>query len=415
MSSTRGPIRLNVFDFDGTLFKSPQPNPQLWNKEFIKLLTHENGLLKNWYQDKRSLDLGEEAALYGWKNWWNSEGVGHARESMKEQGSLNILLSGRKHSEFHQVITHMIEKKGLIFDVIGFVPDRDILDWQFYYKPAIVSKIGSQRYNMLKEYKTKMYIAQNINQFKEQFIGTLLLQHPSIKSVNVWEDSLSSSPMFTAFLENKLKGTGRVAQTHFIELRFDVCFLEPFKEWEFVLALLRDHNAYINNAPGPAPILRVSRVALARKIQYVGVFFGEDAINTLRRNYPPPSRNKNKNTEHDWSFDGSYIFIIVKPTPILLQDRGAIVIVKVIARSIYEDRYYFLKVEKVTIAGQCYDDLFIMLASDKNLGGGFPDPRYVNLDWERVPTERQISVRGILATKCIMGHTLVNSSDNSKN
>ncbi|RIB22349.1 hypothetical protein C2G38_2075766 [Gigaspora rosea] len=400
MSSTHAPIKLNVFDFDGTLFKSPQPNPQLWNKEFIALLTASEGLLKSWYQDKRSLDIGEEAEFHGWKYWWNSDGLKYMRESMKEHDSLNLLLSGRKHSEFHQVITHMIEKKGLIFDIIGFLPETDTLDWQFYYKPTIINKIGQDRYNMLKGYKTKMYIFENINQFKEQFIGTLLLQHPSIVSVNVWEDSLSCSLKTKAFLENKLMSTRRAAHIRFIELNFEQSFLEPFKEWEFVLGLLRDHNAYISNSPST---LQVTRVALARKIQYVGVFFGEDAINTLRFNFPPPKRNKNA-IEYDWSFDGSYIFLAINPTTRLLEERGSIVMVKVIACSIYENRYYFLKVEKLTIAGLSHDELFIMLASDKKSGGGFPDPQCINPVWERIPIERQISVRGILATKCIMGH-----------
>ncbi|KAF0462930.1 conserved fungal protein [Gigaspora margarita] len=409
MSLTHAPIKLNVFDFDGTLFKSPQPNPQLWNMDFITLLTKEKGLLKNWYQDKRSLDLGEEAELHGWKNWWNSDGLRHARESMKEHDSLNLLLSGRKYSEFHQVITHMIEKNGLIFDIIGFVPEKDILDWQFYYKPIIISKIGRDRYNMLKGYKTKMYIFTNINQFKEQFIGTLLLQHPSIVSVNVWEDSLSCSVTTKKFLEDKLMGTKRAEHIRFIDLNLELSFFEPFKEWEFVLGLLRDHNAYINSSPESASTLGVSRVSLARKIQYVGVFFGEDAINTLRFNCPPPKRNKNA-IEYDWSFEGSYIFLAVNPTTRLLEDRGSIVTVKVIARCIYENRYYFLKVEKLMIAGLSHDELFIMLASDIRSGGGFPDPRSINPDWERIPIERQVTVRGILATKCIMGH-VVNGND----
>ncbi|CAG8842493.1 27464_t:CDS:1, partial [Racocetra persica] len=73
----------------------------------------------------------------------------------------------------------------------------------------------------------------------------------------------------------------------------------------------------------------------------------------------------------------------------LLQERGTIVTVKVIARCVYEYRYYFLKVEKLTFAGINQDDLFIMLASDKKFGGGFPDPRDVNPDWERIPSEKQ--------------------------
>ncbi|CAG8773007.1 19492_t:CDS:1 [Cetraspora pellucida] len=404
MSSTQVPIKLNVFDFDGALFKSPRPNPQLWCADFINLLTQEHFLYKNWYQDKRSLDIGEDAIL---PDWWNSEGLSDVRQSMIEPDSLTILLSGRKYSEFHQVITRMVGKKGLIFDIMGFVPEKDVLDWQLYYNPEIVNKIGLDRYNMLKEYKTKIYVFTNINQFKEQFIGTILLHHPTIESVNVWKDSLSSSSMFKIFLDNKLIDTGRAKRTRFIELPLEKCFLEPFKEWEFVLSLLRDHNGYVNSLPEPASPspFRISYVAPTRKIQYVGIFFAEDAINTLRLKYPPP---KYKSAiEREWSFEGSYIFLSIIPTARLLHERGTIVTLKVIAQCVYENRYYFLKVEKLTVAGLRQDDLFIMLASDKKYGGGFPDPREVNPVWERIPNERQVLVKGIVATKCIMGHLLV--------
>ncbi|CAG8821596.1 18410_t:CDS:1, partial [Racocetra fulgida] len=118
--------------------------------------------------------------------------------------------------------------------------------------------------------------------------------------------SLSSSSMFKIFLDNKLIDTGRAKRTHFIEMPMERSFLEPFKEWEFVIALLKDHNAYVNRLSESATVSPISRVALARKIQYVGIFFGEDAIRTLRHNYPPP---KNKSTGREWNFEGSYIFL----------------------------------------------------------------------------------------------------------
>ncbi len=40
------PFTLNIFDFDGTLFRSPEPNPMLWSKDTLgKLLStpHQQG------------------------------------------------------------------------------------------------------------------------------------------------------------------------------------------------------------------------------------------------------------------------------------------------------------------------------------------------------------------------------------
>src|SRR4051794_30270738 len=48
---------INIFDFDGTLFSSPEPNPAIWENRLIGYLRDENIIFKGWYQDKRSLSF----------------------------------------------------------------------------------------------------------------------------------------------------------------------------------------------------------------------------------------------------------------------------------------------------------------------------------------------------------------------
>ncbi|CAG8616159.1 16740_t:CDS:2, partial [Dentiscutata heterogama] len=93
-------------DFNGTLFKSPQPNTQIWDDEFM-----DNTVVKNWCQDEKSLGIDEDPILSG---RWSVDELRYVHESMPEQNSLNVLLSGCNFLEFHEVLTKIVENKGQI-------------------------------------------------------------------------------------------------------------------------------------------------------------------------------------------------------------------------------------------------------------------------------------------------------------
>lgn len=65
---------VHVYDFDQTLFRSPLPNPALWDHAFVGLLQSWNGVGAGWWHHPASLDgLGPEAEATAWEGWWNEE------------------------------------------------------------------------------------------------------------------------------------------------------------------------------------------------------------------------------------------------------------------------------------------------------------------------------------------------------
>src|SRR6266498_597885 len=181
-STNRTPLKLHIFDFDGTLFSSPEPNFAIWESRLVGYLKNERKIFKGWYQDIRSL---QGCALEGCalENRWNNELVDTVKLSMDVKNDLTVLLTGRSYNEFHVLITEIIERKGMKFDVMGFKPKDNVLDWNLYYKTNIIKKIGEDRYNELMTERTVIDEGFTTKKFKLEFIKDLISHHPSIDSI----------------------------------------------------------------------------------------------------------------------------------------------------------------------------------------------------------------------------------------
>src|SRR3712207_2723881 len=89
--------RLDIFDFDNTLFKSPVPNPQLWDSHFLGLLMGYGRVGKGWYHDLRTLELGEQVESSGWAGWWNEEVVSTIFELIYILGNVSKVYHAAAH------------------------------------------------------------------------------------------------------------------------------------------------------------------------------------------------------------------------------------------------------------------------------------------------------------------------------
>lgn len=99
--------KLNVFDFDGTLFNSPPPTFD-WKKS-----------IGTWYYEPISLSpklIGDGSGF------WNNNVVSAARESLQDEKSITILLTGRIERNFNEIIKELISGTGLNFDLIKLNP-----------------------------------------------------------------------------------------------------------------------------------------------------------------------------------------------------------------------------------------------------------------------------------------------------
>lgn len=134
-------MELHLYDFDGTLFRSPLP-PDSWTNQ------------ETWWSDSISLSAPcvPDKPSGG---WWFEPVVSAAKASIANPDVLAVLCTGRSSQSFARFrVPELLRIKGLDFDAV-------------YLKPSISGP--SEPY-------------------KKGIIQKLLAHHPDIATVHIWED-----------------------------------------------------------------------------------------------------------------------------------------------------------------------------------------------------------------------------------
>ncbi|CAG8518541.1 4344_t:CDS:1 [Scutellospora calospora] len=239
--------KINIFDFDGTLFASPQPNRELWEDPLFGYLKADTMIFKGWYQHPKSLSFDEPVIQQGWEGWWNKKIVKLVRQSIEQPTSLTVLLTGRGYSGFRHIIAEMVERKDLKFDVMGFKPDKDIIKWNLFYNPSIIQKVGNTKYEELICHETLFEFKDNkvtTKEFKYKFINELLFHHPSVNSIHLWDDRVNHVKSFQSFFDD-LKLRGIVQEATANAVYYPVRYFDPCKEFLVVQAMIDEHNSEV--------------------------------------------------------------------------------------------------------------------------------------------------------------------------
>lgn len=100
------PTRLHIFDFDGTLFSSPE-KPEGW--------------VKGWWSDPKSLAPPCVPARPG-ADWWSASVVAAAKKSIADRDTLAVLVTGRLSSRFQDRVEELLGYAGLRFDAVRLMP-----------------------------------------------------------------------------------------------------------------------------------------------------------------------------------------------------------------------------------------------------------------------------------------------------
>lgn len=146
------PTKLSVFDFDGTLFKSPD-KPE--------------GYKGNWWAKKES--LGEPTVpKIAPDEFWNLDVVAAAYNEINDPNVFCIMLTGRIDQFFQERIEQLLSQKRLNFSDIE------------------LNKFG-----------------QDTGQFKINKINSILKKFPSIKIIEMWEDEPEKAELYTDTFQNK--------------------------------------------------------------------------------------------------------------------------------------------------------------------------------------------------------------------
>jgi hypothetical protein len=172
---------LHLYDFDGTLFRSPKP-PMWW------------GYAGKWWSDPQSLSPPCVPAKPG-AEWWIGNVVSQARRSIANPDVWAIACTGRQDGPFRWRVPELLHQKGLRFDEV------------------FLNTGGST------------------STFKQNVIRKLLRRYPDIDTVQVWEDRGNHLRTYMSLAES----LGRRGIPHFIQgkgsqgdLKDPLCLENPY-------------------------------------------------------------------------------------------------------------------------------------------------------------------------------------------
>jgi len=138
--------KLSVFDFDGTLFKSP-------NKP--------EGYKGNWWGELISLG-SETVGKKPESKYWIESTVEAALSEMSDKKTYCIMLTGRIDNVFDERVRQMLKLKGLNFDHVKLNP-----------------------------------FGMDTGEFKTNEIRKILKKHPTIKKIEMWDDEQKKIDLYT--------------------------------------------------------------------------------------------------------------------------------------------------------------------------------------------------------------------------
>ncbi|KAF2077196.1 hypothetical protein CYY_001517 [Polysphondylium violaceum] len=167
-------MNLYIYDFDGTLFKSPEPNPSLWHTSLlgkINGMPQENGL--GWFQETMTLDEPYVPSNPSREEWFNENVLSDALKHIQDENNIVCLLTGRTEL-YRDIINRILKSVNLNFHHVGL-------------KPINIPNVARE----------------STMDFKKKFILNLLNEEykNKIKTVTIYEDRPKHVEAFTKFLE----------------------------------------------------------------------------------------------------------------------------------------------------------------------------------------------------------------------
>ncbi|KAJ9134740.1 Tat pathway signal sequence [Pleurostoma richardsiae] len=284
---------LHIYDFDNTLFKTPLPNPKLWNGTTIGCLANPDFLVNGgWWHDSRILaSTGEGHAKEeprAWEGWWNEKIVELIRLSTQQKDALCVLLTGRSESGFGELIKRMVTSKGLEFDLITL-------------KPAVGP--NHERF-------------QNTMDFKQIFLRNLMETYREAEEIRIYEDRPRHVKGFRDFLtiyNKKQNGIGGRPTRgpilgEVIQVADMATNLDPVVEVAEVQHLINYHNEAVSKRLLGA---RGERLMIKKTVFYTGYLINSADTQRLLQLAQIPQGMP----ETELKFHANNIMICPRPCP----------------------------------------------------------------------------------------------------
>lgn len=156
------PLKISIFDFDGTLFRSPYP-PVDWQG--------------SWWGNTASLHPPIVPEIPG-PDWWNQDVVERAKQAIADPDTVTALVTGRLASKFTLRVKDLLSQVGLNFHHLELCDGDDTL------------------------------------KFKMRVIDRLMKDYSSARGVNLWEDREEHLRQYADHVES----SGRAAFPHLVTI-----------------------------------------------------------------------------------------------------------------------------------------------------------------------------------------------------
>lgn len=275
-----------------TVFKTPLPNPALWNGPSIGLLSQPDSLTNGgWWHDSRILaatgDGVEKEEARAWEGWWNEKVVDLVRLSMKQKDALCVLLTGRSERGFAELIKRICASKGLEFDMMGLKPDAG---------PQ------GERFN-------------NTMHFKQVFLEAIMGTYMWAEEIRVYEDRHKHVKAFREFLDEynlRVVGGARRAplNAEVVHVMETSRRLDPVVEVAKVQQMANEHNQAIAKMPEPKRA-QYQRLAIKKTVCFTSYTINHaDSERLAKLAQVPPDV-----PEQDLKYHANNILICPRPCP----------------------------------------------------------------------------------------------------
>ncbi|KAJ3407748.1 hypothetical protein HDU80_007967 [Chytriomyces hyalinus] len=224
-SAKQGPkTHLAVFDFDSTLFRSPNPSTDLWASNLRGSIISDCA----WFHEPRTLAASHIPEVPD-QSWWDQRVIERVRElrtGNSANGNLVIVLTGRRRDIFYDRIEELckgLEERlghGSLFDII-----------------------------LLKEHENQSGTKriESTLEFKLAVLTSILQEFPDIRSIEMWDDRKKHLDSFSKALK-PLKTKRRITDYSLEFVVHDPLLAKTIPEileHAMVIELIGKHNANI--------------------------------------------------------------------------------------------------------------------------------------------------------------------------
>ncbi|KAJ1723132.1 hypothetical protein LPJ53_002496 [Coemansia erecta] len=222
--------RLSIIDFDNTLFKSPLPNPDLWDQSLTGMLKSTD---LGWFQDARTLSW--PYLEYTEKHW--IEPIEALTELESERpDTLLMLLTGRSHAAYRGIILDLLSRRqNLRFDIV-------ILKETPTRQSPLVSQVD---FGAL----AAATPAPLTFDYKMAVVEDTIAAFPEITEISMWDDREHQCVKMQEYLDSlHARTSDRITKAHVYHVPPQTIKMREDNERKLVNDMINEYNARVRSA-----------------------------------------------------------------------------------------------------------------------------------------------------------------------